>query len=147
GGETHRAPFYIDGADGKHLFSVDNYSLQGAPLPGAGLFLYTKAGAPAAGLVATSGSYKRSTEDQLTYVNELKTYIYDNQPGQNSGPPAFEVSSLALTPAGGSLWLMNRPTTANARPERAGELAAKTGVGGQLTLWPRNGKPEILPKP
>jgi len=69
------------------------------------------------------------------FLNELKAYLVDREQGwaKDGSPNAnYEVSILALTPAGGSLVLLNRPEKAGATPTHAARLTATKDLGGMV---------------
>jgi len=143
------APFTVWSGDGtKPLLTIGETKLPGSPVAGATLEFYAD-GRPNAYLLTTAETYKKTTEQRDNVLNELKTYLVDRDSGwAKEGNPnaAYQVSSLALTSAGGSFVLLNRPEKAGAIPTHAARLTATKDVGGMVILSLKDGKTETIPK-
>jgi hypothetical protein len=130
------APFSVVDAQGKTLFQISEWHRPGSPAVGAALSLFTN-GVPTASFVTTGDMYKDARDPDQSYLNELKTYLYEYQTGKKD-PIMQEVSSLALTKAGGSLVILSRPS-GDAKTPWAARLTAAPDVGGKLTLFSKDG--------
>jgi hypothetical protein len=138
---TVKGPLTIVNAKGQTVLTLGEWTRPGSPnISGSTVTLFAN-GQPAASLVATGDMYKRASDPSAKYLNEMKTYLYEYFPGK--APVAHEVSSLALTEAGGSLIIMGRTAASGGqeKPVHAARITAAKDVGGMLILSSPSGEP------